>query len=226
MNFLKLTWIALTVGVVVAIFSIFHLTGKKVSYNEEIRPIFNKKCIVCHGGVKKNGGFSLLFREEALAKAKSGKYAIIPHDAGNSELMKRLKTHNVEERMPLEAEPLSDEEITKIEKWIEQGAEWEDHWSYIKPDKGISPPAVSDTWAVNGIDNFVIEKLKDEGLTHSAEADKAALLRRLSLDLIGLPPTLAQTNDFTKDTSPQAYEKQGQIVAIASIWRTLGNYVA
>src|SRR6218665_3255687 len=109
MNFQRLTWISLFAAVLIAVASVYHFTRDKISYNQEIRPIFNKKCIVCHGGVKKSGGFSLLFREEALAKAKSGKLAIIPFDADNSELMKRLKTHDVEERMPLEADPLSDE---------------------------------------------------------------------------------------------------------------------
>ena len=208
MNYQKLTWISLAVAVLIAAASVFHLTRPQISYNEEIRPIFNKKCIVCHGGVKKSGGFSLLFREEALAKAKSGKYAIVPGDADNSELMKRLKTHDKDARMPLDAEPLSDDEISKIEKWINEGAQWEDHWAYIKPDKSIAPPNVSDKWIVNDIDNFIIDKLKKEGLTHSPEADKTALLRRLSLDLIGLPPTIEETQAFLKDNSTDAYEKQ------------------
>ncbi|RFS13886.1 DUF1553 domain-containing protein [Emticicia sp. C21] len=208
MNYQRLTWISLFAAVLIAIASVYHFTRDKISYNQEIRPIFNKKCIVCHGGVKKSGDFSLLFREEALAKAKSGKFAIIPHDAGNSELIKRLKSHDVEERMPLEAEPLSNEEISKIERWINEGANWEDHWSYIKPDKSISPPDVSDKWIANDIDKFVLDKLNQEGLKHSPETDKTTLLRRLSLDLIGLPPGIEETQAFLKDTSPNAYEKQ------------------
>lgn len=208
MSFQKLTWISLFVAILIAGASVYHLTREKISYNEDIRPIFNKKCIVCHGGVKKSGEFSLLFREEALAKAKSGKYAIIPHDAANSELIKRLKTHDLGERMPLEADPLSEEEISKIERWINEGANWEDHWAYIKPDKSIGPPAVNDKWVVNGIDNFILDKLTQEGLKHSPEADKTALLRRLSLDLIGLPPSIEETKSFLSDNSANAYEKQ------------------
>lgn len=208
MNYQRLTWISLLAAVLIAAASVYHFTRDKISYNQEIRPIFNKKCIVCHGGVKKNGGFSLLFREEALAKAKSGKLAIIPYDAGNSELVKRLKSHDVEERMPLEAEPLSSDEISKIERWINEGANWEDHWSYIKPDKSISPPDVSDKWVTNDIDKFVLDKLNQEGLKHSPETDKTALLRRLSLDLIGLPPSMDETQAFLKDNSANAYEKQ------------------
>ena len=208
MNYQRLTWISLFAAVLIAIASVYHFTREKISYNQEIRPIFNKKCIVCHGGVKKSGGFSLLFREEALAKAKSGKLAIIPYDANNSELMRRLKSHDVEERMPLEADPLSGEEISKIERWINEGANWEDHWSYIKPDNSISPPDISDTWIANDIDKFVLDKLNQEGLKHSPETDKTALLRRLSLDLIGLPPGIEETQAFLNDTSHNAYEKQ------------------
>ncbi|MBA4849902.1 DUF1553 domain-containing protein [Emticicia sp. BO119] len=208
MSFQRLTWVGLIIAFSIAVSSIYLFKREKISYNAEIRPIFNKKCIVCHGGVKKSGGFSLLFREEALAKAKSGKFAIIPHDASGSELMKRLKSHDVEERMPLEAEPLSNDEISKIERWINEGANWEDHWSYIKPDKSISPPKVSDKWVANDIDKFVLDKLNQEGLKHSPETDKTALLRRLSLDLIGLPPSIEETQAFLKDNSPNAYEKQ------------------
>jgi Protein of unknown function (DUF1553)/Protein of unknown function (DUF1549)/Planctomycete cytochrome C/Carbohydrate binding module (family 6) len=225
-------WLIILLIPVVAIISYFNFGKKELSYNEEIRPIFNKKCIVCHGGVKKSGNFSLLFREEALAKAKSGKYAIIPYESANSELVKRLKTHDLEARMPKEKEPLSDEEINKIVKWIDQGAKWEDHWSYIKPDKSITPPETRNNWAVNGIDNFIYEKLENEGLKPSAEADKITLLRRLYLDLIGLPPTIEETKNFQNDQSENAYEKQVDKLLKspafgerwASMWLDLARY--
>ena len=164
MNSSSIKWILIFTVPIIAIFTFLNTKKGKISYNEDIRPIFNKKCIVCHGGVKKNGNFSLLFPEEAYAKAKSGKLAIIPYDADNSELVKRLKSHDPEERMPKEKEPLSEEEISKIEQWIDEGAKWEDHWSYIKPKNNISPPNVGENWAVNGIDNFVFERLKKENL--------------------------------------------------------------
>lgn len=208
MNALNIKWILVFATPIVALFSFLNLNKKKISYNEDIRPIFNKKCIVCHGGVKKNGGFSLLFPEEAFAKAKSGKVAIIPFDADDSELVKRLKTHDLEKRMPKNKEPLSDEEIEKIEDWIDQGAKWEAHWAYTKPNPSITPPEVGGKWAINGIDKFVFEKLTKENLKPSTEADRTTLLRRLSLDLIGLPPTPQETANFIKDTSPNAYEKQ------------------
>jgi hypothetical protein len=232
MDLLKSKWLAAVLLPVIAVLSYLKFGRDKISYNEEIRPIFNKKCIACHGGVKKSGNFSLLFPEEAYAKAKSGKYAIIPFDADNSELIKRLKTHDLELRMPKDKEPLTDDEINKIERWINEGAEWEDHWAYIKPKTSITPPKLGKDWAVNGIDNFVFEKLESENLKPSKEADKATLLRRLSLDLVGLPPTPQQTNDFIKDNSPKAYENQVdrllQSPAFgerwASMWLDLARY--
>lgn len=204
-------------------------TDEKISYNEHIRPIFNTKCITCHGGIKQSGKFSLLFREEALAKAKSGKYAIIPGDADNSELVKRLLTDDPELRMPQEHPPLSADEIKLIKTWINQGAEWEDHWAYIRPDRSLQPPDVDDA---TGIDAFVRDRLSKEGLTPSPEADKATLLRRVSLDLTGLPPTPQQAAAFLADTSPEAYPKLvDQLIQSpqfgerwASLWLDLARY--
>lgn len=201
-------WIILISISVIAYLSFSYFRKDKISYNEEIRPIFNKKCIVCHGGVKKNGNFSLLFPEEAFSKGKSGKLAIIPFDAENSELVKRIKSHDPEERMPKEKAALTDEEIKKIETWINQGAKWEDHWAYIQPKQNITPPNIGKSWATNGIDNFIFERLKKENLSPSKEADKTTLLRRLSLDLIGLPPTAAETANFLNDNATNAYDKQ------------------
>ncbi|MBC7892752.1 MAG: DUF1549 domain-containing protein, partial [Sphingobacteriaceae bacterium] len=181
--------------------------GEKIGYNDQIRPIFNKKCIVCHGGVKKSGGFSLLFREEALGKTKSGKPAIVPGDADDSELVNRLQHHDPEFRMPLDAPPLSETEISLVKRWIDQGAEWEEPWSYRPPDRTLSPPDVGKGWARNGVDRFVFQKLATDSLKPAPQAHRATLLRRVSLDLTGLPPTPAEAAVFLKDTSPNAYEK-------------------
>ena len=181
--------------------------GEKVSYNEQIRLIFNKHCLACHGGVKKSGGFSLLFREEALGKTKSGKSAIVPGDADASELVKRLVDHDPDRRMPLDAAPLNDGDIALIRNWIDQDAEWEDPWSYSPPDRQLSPPDIGGDWAKTGVDRFVYKQLAEKSLDSSPEADRATLLRRVSLDLTGLPPTPAQANLFFIDKSPDAYEQ-------------------
>ncbi|AQG80702.1 hypothetical protein AWR27_16040 [Spirosoma montaniterrae] len=199
--------------------------GKRISYNEQIRPIVNAKCITCHGGIKKSGNFSMLFREEALAKAKSGKYAIVPGDADASELVKRLVSDDPELRMPLEHPPLSKDEINLIRDWIDQGAEWEDHWAYLPPKRGTDATTKS-------IDTFVRERLEQEGLKPAPEADRATLLRRVSLDLTGLPPTHQQATRFLRDTSPNAYEKLVDTLLAsprfgerwASMWLDLARY--
>lgn len=161
---------------------------KKVDFSTEVKPIINKKCISCHGGVKKQAGFSLLFHEEALAATKSGKPAIIPGDPDGSELMKRLLSNDPEARMPYKHEPLSDTEIDIFRRWIKQGAKWGDHWAYL-PVKEVPVPDVDDGRARNDIDRFIYEKLEEQELDPSPEADRATLLRRVSLDLTGLLPS-------------------------------------
>jgi hypothetical protein len=206
---MKKWWlIGIATSVIVAVYTVSDFGAhERISYNQHIRPIFNAKCITCHGGIKQSGKFSLLFREEALAKAKSGKYAIVPGNPNESELLKRLVSDDAELRMPLEHEPLSPKEIDLIEKWIDQGAKWEDHWSYIAPDRSITPPNVGGDFAKNGIDQFIYQRLQQEGLTPSRQADKATLLRRVSIDLTGLPPTAKQARNFLNDNSPDAYTK-------------------
>ncbi len=178
-----------------------------ISYNHDIRPIVNNKCIACHGGVKKSGGFSLLFRHEALDTTESGIPAIVPGDAAASELLQRITHHDPELRMPLEAEPLSEEEVKLFRRWIDQGAHWEKHWAYIAPDTTINPPDVETDWGQNEIDPFVYARLQEHHLTPTAPAAPADLLRRLSLDLTGLPPTLAEVEEFANDPSEEAYER-------------------
>lgn len=195
------------------------LTGcqeKKIDFSAQVKPILNKRCISCHGGVKQNGGFSVLFREEALDTTESGKMAIVPGDPNHSEMIRRINETDAELRMPYKEEPLTRQEIAILTQWIEEGAEWGDHWAYTRP-KPVPVPqprrlaaAVADVggpWARNEIDYFVLEKLEARGLTPSPEAGKATLLRRAYLDLIGLPPTLQEAEAFFADTSARAYDK-------------------
>jgi mono/diheme cytochrome c family protein len=179
---------------------------QEIDYNEDIRPIFNAKCISCHGGVKKQAGFSLLFREEALGNTRAGRPAIIPGDADGSELMRRLVHSDPEERMPLDAPALSQEEIDKIRRWIDQGAKWKDHWAFVKPQPVSIPDVKNSKWPTNGIDHFILQKLEADSLQPSPEADRATLIRRVSLDLTGLPPTPAQVKNFLENRTPRAYE--------------------
>ncbi|SHM32818.1 Carbohydrate binding module (family 6) [Cyclobacterium lianum] len=179
-----------------------------VSYNRDIRPIVNNKCISCHGGVKQSGGFSLLFESEAKMPTESGKPAIIPGNEEASEMLARLSHHDPEIRMPLGKDPLSEQEIDLIRRWINEGAKWEKHWAYIPPEKNIPLPSSpgGDTEAINGVDHFIFSKLDEMGLRPNPEAPKEILLRRLALDLTGIPPDLEAYAAFNKDTSPNAYE--------------------
>ena len=179
----------------------------RISFNRDVRPILNDKCLRCHGGVKANGGFSLLFEEEAFGETQSGKKAIVRGNHKKSEFFKRLVHEDPDKRMPLEADPLSTNEIEIIKNWIDQGAKWEKHWAYIPPNESVSPPEVNDqNWSKNAIDQFVFKKLTEQGFTPASETDKHTLIRRVTLDLTGLPPTMEEVQNFVSDTSPKAYE--------------------
>jgi hypothetical protein len=149
---------------------------QQVDFSSDVKPILNSKCISCHGGVKAKAGFSVLFREEALAKTESGKPAIIPGDAGASEMIRRINHVDPEERMPYKHEPLSAKEIKILEQWINQGAKWGDHWAYL-PVKKVEVPDAEGS-IINDIDKFIVEKLEKEKLKQSAPAPKEVLLRR------------------------------------------------
>ena len=179
---------------------------RKVDFNTEIRPILNAKCMRCHGGVKSQGDLSFLFREEVLVAAESGHIAVVPGKVNKSELIARITHHDPEERMPYEDEPLSEKEIDLFKRWIRQGAKWQDHWAYIPPKPYSLPKVKNRQWPQNGIDHFILAKLEEAELPPSEEAPSAELLRRLSLDLTGLPPTLEEVNAFMVDSSKNVYE--------------------
>ena len=139
---------------------------EKIDYNTQVKPIFNKKCISCHGGVKAKANFSLLFREDALKAAKSGRYPIVPGHPGKSEMIRRITEKDEEERMPYKHDPLTKEEISILRKWIKQGAEWGEHWAYV-PVKKPELPGIENKWIRNEIDQFIYQKLEQEKLKAS-----------------------------------------------------------
>lgn len=199
-----------------SLFASLSLYAEKVSFSEQIRPLFNRNCTGCHGGVKEAGGFSLLYKEKAFGKTHHG-IGIVPGKPEESlvykvitsppEVFDKHKNKNRRlEHMPMEKEPLTKEDVALIKKWIEEGAPWEEHWAYNEPIKE-KLPKVNSNWPKNRIDHFILAKLKEKGLSHSKEADKGILLRRLYLDLTGLPPSHEQLKEFLTDNSPNAYEK-------------------
>lgn len=208
-----------TLAILLIVLAIVFRPEEKVDYSSQVKPILNKHCISCHGGVKQNGGFSVLFREQAMDTTESGKPAIIPGDAKHSEFIRRLTAEDPEVRMPYKSTPLSEEEIDILTRWIDQGAKWGKHWAYTLPEK-VSLPESDNLMAsffsesreeaertITPVDRFIVEKLDEQGLELSPEADKATLLRRLSLDLTGLPPDRKLMQAFLEDNSADAYEK-------------------
>jgi mono/diheme cytochrome c family protein len=207
----------LSVGVMALGIAYFSLKSSKdgIDYNTQVKPLLNKHCIACHGGVKRESNFSLLFRSEAVAIAKSGKPAIVPFHPEKSEFIHRLTLSDPQERMPYKADPLSKEEIAILTQWVKEGAQWGDHWAY-KPVEVVSVPkkwSISglfnwfSSWEKNDIDYFVKEQLEENDLEPSKEADPGTLLRRVSLDLTGLPPSAALQERFLKDPSDENYQK-------------------
>jgi hypothetical protein len=203
-----------------------------VDFNRDIRPIFNAKCVACHGGVRQLSDVSFIYRDEALGKGKSGRPTVVPGRPRASELMARVTSHDPETRMPYRAPPLEPREIDLLRRWIEEGAQWEDHWSFVAPRRQVQPKVKHTNWPRQPLDSFVLARLEQEGLTPSSEASKEELLRRVSLDLTGLPPTPDALTAFQADHSPEAYEKQvDRLLAStqygerwASMWLDLARY--
>jgi hypothetical protein len=220
----------------------FILSEPRVDFISEVKPLLNRKCISCHGGVKQKSGYSLLFHDEALGTGKSGRPAIIPGDPDNSELIRRLSAHDPEERMPYHEDPLTEEEIELLTRWVREGAGWGENWSYTAV-RDIQPPApggwlwglipsARSRWIRNDIDRFIAEKQEEQDLEPAPEADRTTLARRLSLDLTGLPPTPELTRSFLADTRPDAYERLVDTLLAAqafgerwtALWLDLARY--
>jgi len=183
-----------------------------IDYNFHVRPILSDKCFACHGPDKANqkAGLRLDIAENAYETLKeTGNRPIVKGKPRHSELIKRIVSDEPDYQMPppeFKVE-LSDREIAILTKWVEQGAEYKPHWSFIKPEKLTLPKLESEEWVENDIDYFVAAKLESENITPSKKATKESLIRRVSFSLTGLPPSLAQIEDFVNDTSDDAYEK-------------------
>ncbi|MCS4433087.1 PSD1 and planctomycete cytochrome C domain-containing protein [Aquiflexum gelatinilyticum] len=187
--------------------------GEQLSYNFHIRPILSDKCFACHGpdANKQEAGLRLDLPETAYAALKEspGKYAIIPNDLNGSQLYHRIVSTDPNELMPPPESNLSltESEIDLIKRWIEQGAQYEPHWAFVSPKKAELPKIKDKEWPRNEIDYFTLAKMNKLGLDPNDQAEKHELLKRVSLDLTGLPPTPEMINAFEKDDSPEAYEK-------------------
>lgn len=186
----------------------------ELDYNLHVKPILADKCFACHGPdkAKQKAGLRLDIAEFAFASLPkhSNKVAIDPGDLKDSEVFHRILSSDPDYVMPTPNSHLSltAQEKAVLVKWIEDGAEYKPHWAFVAPEKPDVPNVKKEEWVINPIDNFILKKLEDEKLQPAKLADKESMLRRLSLDLTGLPPTLPEIDAFLKDNSPNAYEKQ------------------
>jgi hypothetical protein len=186
----------------------------QISYNYHVRPILSDKCFVCHGPDKNQlkAGLRLDMPEAAYAPLTDtkGAYAIVPGNPEASEVVKRIKSQDTAYVMPVPESHLgrlTEYEIAVIEKWIAQGAKYEKHWAFIAPIKTELPSVKKKDWPKSEIDHFTLAKMEGNGLKPNQEANQSLLLKRLSLDLTGLPPTEAEMDAFESDKSPEGYEK-------------------
>ncbi|MFN3323831.1 MAG: PSD1 and planctomycete cytochrome C domain-containing protein [Bryobacteraceae bacterium] len=191
---------------------------RKVDFAADVLPVLEKNCQSCHGEKTQMGQLRLDSRQVAFTGGLS-KRVIVPGNSAESTLYERVAGLGDQARMPMGGKPLPPEQIEIIKAWIDQGAEWPDgigagaaeikkHWAFIPPLRPALPDVKNAAWVRNPIDRFILARLEKEGLAPSPEADRVTLLRRLSLDLTGLPPTIEEVDAFLKDKSPKAYEKQ------------------
>jgi hypothetical protein len=200
-------------------FSCFHKTGvptnlnDAISYNFDVRPILSDKCFACHGpdANKREAGLRLDLAESAYAKLKDGSgVAIFPGKPDQSEVYKRITSVDPDYQMPTPESHLgllTENEIGIVKSWIEKGAKYEKHWAFTVPVSPKIPDVDRADWVKNEIDHFVLRRMQNTGLDPNEEADKSQLLKRVSLDLTGLPPSLELQEQFETDQSSKAYEK-------------------
>jgi len=186
-------------------------TTAQLNYNRDIRPILADKCFPCHGpdASERQAELRLDSAQEAAATTDSGLQAIVPGSPEDSELVRRIFSTEDYEMMPPpnSGKSLTDRQKETLKKWIAEGAKYERHWSFIVPRRPTVPKLRDAGWCRNEIDFFALKRLREAGLSPSPEAERRTLIRRLSFDLTGLPPTLSEVNDFLADESPQAYDR-------------------
>jgi hypothetical protein len=183
----------------------------KIDFNRDIRPILSDNCYACHGPdeAHREGGFRLDRKDSAFGKADSDEVVIVPGQPERSELIARIVTDDQDLKMPPadSTKSLTKEQIELLRKWVIQGANWQEHWAFIPPIKRELPQVSRVDWSKNPIDRFILKRLDDEGLEPGKRASKETLIRRVTLDLTGVPPTLEEVDAFVNDRSDDAYKK-------------------
>lgn len=178
-----------------------------VDYAREIQPLLARRCYACHGPDKAEGGLRLSDRAIAIGELDSGEHGIVPGKPEASELIARVSADDEFTRMPPEGKPLTAAEIDLLQRWIAQGAKYQEHWAFIPPKLPEVPKVKNQDWVRNPIDAFVLARLEARGLSPAPPAENRSLLRRVTYDLTGLPPTPEEIAAFLADDSPEAYER-------------------
>jgi len=182
---------------------------RRIDFNRDVRPILSDNCFTCHGPDEQQRVNDLrLDRSEDMFADRNGHRVIVPGDVAGSLLHQRITSPDPELQMPPgdSGRQLTKAQIKILAEWIHEGAEWKEHWAFVAPQRHESPETQSNNWRRNPIDDFVLARLEQEGLQPSAEASRRTLIRRVSLDLTGLPPTPEDIEAFLKDSSSDAYE--------------------
>ncbi|MBN8248703.1 MAG: DUF1549 domain-containing protein, partial [Verrucomicrobia bacterium] len=187
--------------------------AEAVDFARQIEPILIKRCSECHGPDQQKGKLRLDLRAEALKAGKSGKAALVPGQPAASEILARVTSTDPDEVMPSKGPRLTEEEVAALRQWIAAGAEWPEfdprkHWAFAPITRPPVPEVPGLAGAGSEVDRFIRSRMARDGLSPRPEADRPTLLRRLSLDLTGLPPAWAEVEAFVNDTSPDAYERQ------------------
>ncbi|SVD91890.1 uncharacterized protein METZ01_LOCUS444744, partial [marine metagenome] len=195
--------ILLTIGL------LFALKAGAIDFSKEIQPLLAERCFKCHGEKKRKGGLRLTNRRDALTPGDSGKAAVVPGNSATSLLIRKISSRDPKEQMPQKGDQLTAAQVDLLRQWIDEGAVWPKteakHWAYVKPERPALPRLES-KWPHNGIDHFILDRLNKESLKPSPQARPEQLLRRVYLDLIGLPPSPMVVDKFLKNSSPMAYE--------------------
>ncbi|MFN0196621.1 MAG: DUF1553 domain-containing protein [Planctomycetaceae bacterium] len=182
----------------------------KIDFNRDVRPILSNHCWSCHGPdeAARQGGLRLDLRDSAMAPLESGVQAIVPGDVNASALARRIEAHD-DEAMPPKSfdKPLSPAQREILKHWIADGAPYAMHWAFVSPQRPAAPDVQKKDWSRNGIDDFILQRLEVSGLSPSPEANRETWLRRVTLDLTGLPPTPEERTAFLEDNTANAYEK-------------------
>jgi mono/diheme cytochrome c family protein len=183
----------------------------QIDFNRDIRPILSDNCFACHGpdNAARKAGLRLDLKEEAFKQLGSSEFAFVPGKPEQSKALKLVAAENSDDRMPPEksGKRLTASQIDLLTRWVREGALWDDHWAYIPPQRPEAPEVKDTGWPHNPIDHFILSRLEKEGLKPAPEASKPAVLRRVTFDLTGLPPSIQEVDAFLADESPEAYEK-------------------